>query len=72
MRITVLIKPNAKIEKVEGVSNGEYRVWVKAPAREGKANEALIKVLSQHFDRPRSAITLIKGTASRHKVVEIL
>lgn len=72
MKVTVFIRPNAKIEKVEKVSGGVYRVWVKAPAREGKANEALIQVLSRYFGCPRQAIVLRHGTASRKKIVEIV
>jgi hypothetical protein len=72
MRVIVWIRPNAKIEKVEKVSEGEYRVWVKAPAREGKANNALIEALANYFDRPKQAIILRKGASSRKKVVEIL
>ena len=72
MRVTVLIRPNAKMEKIERVSDHEYRIWVKAPAREGKANEALIQVLAGYFDRPKRAITLLKGASSRKKLVEIL
>jgi uncharacterized protein len=71
MKVIVSIRPNARIEKVEQVSDAEYRVWVKAPAREGKANEALIEILSKYFDRPKQAIILCKGTSSRKKVVEI-
>jgi len=72
MRVTVWVRPNARNEKVEKVSDGEYRVWVKAPAREGKANQALIEVLADYFDRPRQAIILHKGASSRKKFVEIL
>ena len=71
MRLTILIRPGSKMDKVEKVSHQEYRVWVKAPAREGKANEALIRVLSDYFDRPKRAITLLQGASSRKKVVEI-
>jgi uncharacterized protein len=71
MRITVWIKPNAKVENVEKVSEGEYRVWVKSPPREGEANQAMIEVLVRYFNRPKQAIVLWKGAASRKKVVEI-
>ena len=72
MKLTVMIRPNAKVEKVEKVSEGEYRVWVKAPPREGRANEALIRILAEYFGRPRSAVTLLHGVASRRKRVEVL
>ena len=72
MKLTVVLRPNAKREKVEKVSEGEYRVWVKAPPREGLANEELIRILAEHFGRPRSAVTLLHGAASRRKRVEVV
>ena len=71
MRIIVWVRPNAGSEKIERLSGDEYRVWVKAPAREGKANEALIKVLAHYFKRPKQTIVLRKGASSRKKIVEI-
>ena len=59
MRMTVWIKPQARSEKVEKVSDLELRVWVKAPAREGKANGALMGLLADYFGRPKSAIQAI-------------
>lgn len=72
MRITVKIKPNAKTEIVEKRSDGGFSVRVKAPAREGKANEALVKALSCHFNIPKSRISIISGLGSKNKIVEII
>ena len=43
-----------------------------APALEGRANEALIDVLSEHFGVKRSTIEIVKGLKSRYKIVNIL
>ena len=72
MRLTISVKPNARNEKIEKVSEKEYRVWLKAPARKGLANQALVEFLSSYFDRPKSAIVIYKGTGSRKKIVDIL
>jgi uncharacterized protein len=72
MKVKVRLRPGAKVEKIEKVSDTEYRVWVKAPPREGKANEALVEALARYFDRPRSAVRLIRGKSSREKWLEIL
>ncbi len=71
MRITVKIKPNAKADLVEKIAGGVYLVRVKAPAKEGKANEALIKVLSDYFDVPKSRISIASGLGSKNKLVDI-
>ena len=72
MRIKVTVKPNAKHEKIEKISDQEYRVSVKASPQENKANEALIEVLADYFSVPKSTITLIHGLHSKTKIVEIL
>ncbi|MFH1190394.1 MAG: DUF167 domain-containing protein [Candidatus Omnitrophota bacterium] len=71
MRISVRIKPNSKTESVEKLPGGEFLVRVKAPAREGKANEALIMALKRYFDIPKSRISISGGLGSKNKVVDI-
>ena len=72
MIITVSAKPSAKKDIVEKITDSSFRISLKAPATEGKANEALIKLLAKHFSKPQSHILLKKGQGSRHKVIEIL
>ena len=71
MRIVVRIKPNAKTGSIEKGSEGELLVRVKAPAREGKANEALLKALSEYFDIPKSRLSIVNGLGSKNKIVEL-
>ena len=40
-------------------------------SKEGKANEALVRLLSDYFGIPKSKILIIKGTTSKYKLVEI-
>jgi uncharacterized protein (TIGR00251 family) len=71
MKIQVKVKPNSKTEEV--IRDGEvYTVRVKEPPKEGKANRAVVKLLAEHFNVPRSAVTIISGLNSRTKVIEIL
>jgi uncharacterized protein (TIGR00251 family) len=71
MKIWVSVKPQAKKAAVTKVSEGEYIAWVQAPAREGKANEALIELLASYFSVPKSSVRLIRGESGRRKLVEI-
>jgi uncharacterized protein (TIGR00251 family) len=70
--VTYLIKviPNAKKSSVD-VVNERLKVKVSAPAVDGKANEAVIKVLAQHFKVRTSEVKILKGEKSRDKVVSI-
>ena len=70
-RIWVTVKPQAKKEEVKKIADGEYVALVRAPAREGKANEALIALLANHFSVTKSSVKIIRGQRSRKKLVEI-
>ena len=54
---------------VEG--EGYLIVEVKAPPKEGKANEELREVLAEHFGVPKSAVKIVSGHRARVKVVEV-
>lgn len=69
MKLYLTVKPGAKSEKVEKVDASHFRIWVKAPPAEGKANEAVIEILSEYFGRPKSAFSLLAGQKSKRKIV---
>ncbi|HAV10349.1 MAG TPA: hypothetical protein DCX22_01865 [Dehalococcoidia bacterium] len=70
MKITVKVTPHAKTEEV--MQQGAlYLVKVRAVAKEGKANDAVIKLLAAYFNIPRSAISIKIGLTNRNKIVEI-
>ena len=71
MRVSVTVVPSARTSRVEVTGVGQLRVAVTAPPREGRANEALVALLAEHFRVPRVRIRIIRGAGSRHKVVEI-
>lgn len=72
MLLELIVKPNSKHESVEKISETVYRVAVNSPPVDGKANEAVIKILAKHFKLPKSAITLVRGAKGKKKFVEVL
>lgn len=70
-RIWVTVKPGAKKEEVRKIAAGEYVAFVHAPAREGKANLALVEILADYFSVAKSSVRIIRGRTSRKKLVEI-
>lgn len=70
-RIAVKIIPNAKKEEIIKEGDTHFKVKVRAPAVEGKANEALIRLLAEYFNVSKSQITIDKGALSRNKIIEI-
>lgn len=71
MKLTVKVKPGSKKALVKKISEFEYEVSVNAPAKEGKANKALIDILAGYFDVPKRRVVITGGDASRHKRIEI-
>ncbi|MEW6407808.1 MAG: DUF167 domain-containing protein [Patescibacteria group bacterium] len=72
MKISVKVKSNAKIEKVEKIDENSFAVLVKEPPVQGRANEAVIKALADYFGVSKSGVKIISGRASRQKIIEIL
>jgi len=70
MKISVKVKPNMKGEKIEKEGN-VYTVYVKEPAKENKANRAVIELLSGYFRVSKSRISILTGMKSKQKVIEI-
>ncbi|TAN57987.1 DUF167 domain-containing protein [Patescibacteria group bacterium] len=71
MKLSLRVKPRAKVEKVEE-KDGGLIVFVKAEAKEGKANKAVTKALAEHFGVTPSRVRLISGARSKTKLFEIL
>jgi uncharacterized protein (TIGR00251 family) len=71
MQKKVKVKPNSKQQKIEEQPDGSLTVHLKSPPVDGKANEELIKLLSEKFDVPKCHITIKSGLSSRQKLVEI-
>ena len=71
MIIHVLVKPNAKMQKVEKLGPNEFKVYLKSPPIDRKANKELIDLISKYFNTPKSNIEIIKGKTSGNKVLKI-
>ena len=71
MIISIKVVANAKKEEVIQ-EEGKLRVKVNAPAVDGKANKAVLKILAKYFKvRPRK-ITIIKGEKNKDKLIEVV
>jgi len=68
MIISVRVKPNSSKQEVERVSEKEFLVYLKKPARDGKANDELLKLLKKYFGKP---VKIKSGLTFRKKMLEI-
>lgn len=71
MSISVKVRPNSREQRIEKMGPSEFLVRVKAPSKEGRANQAVIGLLSEYFDIPKSRITIIRGHKTRDKIINI-
>ena len=69
--ILVKAKPGARRDAVVGEHGGALKIAVAAPPERGRANESILRVLSEGLGVPRSALELLRGETSRYKVVRI-
>lgn len=72
MKIFVQVKTGSKVDKVEQIDDENYKIWVKVPPVEGKANSALVKALASYFKVPKSNIEILSGFKSKKKIVEVI
>jgi uncharacterized protein len=70
--IVVRVKPGSrKGPLVEAHDDGGLTVYVRERPVEGKANEAVIRLLSEHLGVARSQLALVSGASSRVKRIRI-
>lgn len=71
MKIQVKVKPGSKNEEV--TQKGDTLiVTTKEPPKEGRANQAVIKLLAKHFGVSQSQVKILSSFKSKNKVIEIM
>ncbi len=63
--------PRSSRSAIEGEHEGALKVRLRAPPVEDRANDALVRLLAEHLNVPRSAVRIVAGGKSRTKRVEI-
>lgn len=66
----IRVTPHARQNKIVE-NDGVLRVYTTVAPENGRANGAVIELLSKHFDVPKSRIKIIRGETSRDKVVTV-
>lgn len=76
VRVAIRLTPKGRRDAIEGLAatadgGSEIRATVTAVPEDGKANRALIKLLSKAWGVPKSAIAIVAGAADRHKILSL-
>ena len=69
--ITIRLQPRASRSEIVGERDGRVVVRVTAPAVDGRANAALLALVAERAGVPNGAVELVRGGASRDKVVRV-
>jgi uncharacterized protein YggU (UPF0235/DUF167 family) len=70
LRLTVEAHTNARQDRLELVDS-LLRVWVKARAIDGRANDAIEQTVAQALGLRNRQVRLVSGARSRYKIVEV-
>jgi len=74
--VAIRLAPRAKFDRLLGIAAAAdgrraLKVAVTAPARDGRANEALLQLLARAWHLPRRNLSIVAGAASRNKTVRV-
>lgn len=72
MQIHCIVKPKSKVDSIIVNPDNSFRIKIKAPPVDGKANEYLVKYLSEVFEIPKKNIEIISGFTNSHKRINIV
>lgn len=72
--LSVRVQPGASGTGVAGPTGpegAELKIRLASPPVDGRANDELVRWLARELGVPRSAVTLVRGQASRSKQLRI-
>ena len=70
-RLRLRVTPGVGRSEIVGRFGDAWKVRVSAAPERGKANDAVLRLLSARLDVPRSGLTLLSGHTGPNKVVEL-
>lgn len=76
MTVNVRLTPKASANRIQGFAteadgSAVLKVQVTAAPEDGKANDALLKLLAKTWKLPKTSLSIVSGATSRRKVLRI-
>ena len=69
--LAIRVQPRAKRSEVAGERGGAVVIRVSAPPVDGKANQAVTRLIAKALGVGRTSVRVVRGERSRDKVVEV-
>ena len=70
-RLRLRVSTGARANAIVGKYGEGWKVRVTAAPEDGKANDAVLRLLSERLELPIKSVTLVSGPSSRDKIVEL-
>ena len=70
-RIALRVQPRARRDEIGGERDGALLVRVTAPPVDGKANDAVRRLLAKRLGIAPGRVSIVRGGSGRDKLVEI-
>ena len=67
----VRLQPGARRDELVGVRDGVLLARVSAPPADGRANDALCRLIARRAGVAASSVTIVRGQRSRDKLVAV-
>ena len=71
VQIRIRLTPRAAREQIAPADGDGYLVRVTAPPVDGRANDALCRLIARRAGVASSRVTLVRGAKAREKVVSV-
>ena len=71
IRLRLRVSPGAGRAQIVGRHGDAWKVRVTAAPEQGRANEAVLRLLADALAVPRNAVVLVSGQGGRDKIVEL-
>ncbi|HYW02646.1 MAG TPA: DUF167 domain-containing protein [Gammaproteobacteria bacterium] len=69
--LELYVQPGARATGPAGMHGGRLKLRIAAPARDGRANDALIRLISDRLGVPAGRVRLVRGHRGRNKTVAV-
>jgi len=69
--LRIHLTPRSARDEVLGLEGDVLRVRVTAPPAEGRANEAILRLLARTLGVPKGSLRIVRGQRSRDKLVAV-
>ena len=70
-RLRLRVAPGSRRPGVAGRHGDGWKVRVAQPPEDGRANEAVVALLAEALELPRSAVAIVSGHSGRDKIVAL-